>query len=1143
MLLGLDTPFKFALFIGYIVVWTSQSILVHLAAKRGIEYNYTTVVFLQDCCKMLITVFLFVRSEGSLGDLWRQMVVHKKLAVLYLVPAGLYAIYNNLTFISMATFDPATYYVLLQAKLVVTAILCVTVLHKPVSKVQWLGLFIITIGAMMKEYKVFIHGFEGGHSIWDYLLVLLLVLLSSFAGVYNEKLLKGQDTASPNVQNMFMYIVSMACNALGLMVRGSGWGLITAFSPENLKPILSWNVLAIIFNAAITGVMTGFFLKHLNSILKSIAAAIQVWTVAITSSIVFGYPIDLGVFLSLVLVTAGVWVYSRYPETPAPAAKPVPTREPGDEGDVELGALDTSSGSEYNKQQSGASSDEPSPKMSFSSLPWLAVFLLGTILVVGEPSMRWDGGSSGSGGMDLVERMHEHAFGGYMRYAFPYDELRPLSCDGRILRERGDLDFNIANVSMTYIDALDSLVLFDRLEDFGEAVDYISHNVTFDRDVVVSAFELNIRVLGGLLSGHLHAKRMGIPSGYQDGLLQKAIDLGDRLYRAFDTPTDLPAARVNLAGGVDDGEDVPDSTSVAEAGSWILEFGTLSLLTGDWKYYNAARKALDRLWGMRMGAAALLPTTISVSAGLWQDSLSSGAGPGHDSYYEYLLKAYVLFGDVELFERFMEHYEGISSYQAGGQLTFDIAFDSPVHSQVSPLQSFWGGVINSIRGPSAYATAVSRMWSRLWNSMRGLPEVVDIKGRGVNLIAYGRDFNLRPELAETLAQLGAATSGGVEDESYKWKLEAMAHDLENRTKVVCGYASIADVLGHRNDDRMDSFFLSETLPYLYMGVSGHSDVVASRFGSGSMGRVLTTEAHVLPLKGLTPLVQRGPDRAHRERSAAAPLICPKGPSPLLKLADMVDWHVSHGAWSVWPLLPAALRVAIPTEVTMPKGKARLVIRGDGMMGDRPLFNLSVGTAVFGGRIRERSGMEQTKWDLSRVKRTRFAAMIHSGPSLRAALKERRSCTLDGNIYRNATETAGHDSSYGLQWRESPAPLRPSGFRLVMAAEGSDFACSHPDQREYDEADNVMLVTRRGGNCSFADKALNAQLMGASGVLVIDEASSGGRKNLVMTCESGKNWLCRHIHIPAVSVPAGDFSPVLSVLQAGKRIFAELREGS
>lgn len=84
-----------------------------------------------------------------------------------------------------------------------------------------------------------------------------------------------------------------------------------------------------------------------------------------------------------------------------------------------------------------------------------------------------------------------------------------------------------------------------------------------------------------------------------------------RLYKAFDTSTDLPAARVNLVKGIDiDDEEVPTSISVAEAGSWIMgeelgrfdgdwffaEFGTLSLLTGDWKYYEAARKALDHLW-------------------------------------------------------------------------------------------------------------------------------------------------------------------------------------------------------------------------------------------------------------------------------------------------------------------------------------------------------------------------------------------------------------------------------------------------------------------------------------------------------------------------------------------------------------------
>ena len=36
----------------------------------------------------------------------------------------------------------------------------------------------------------------------------------------------------------------------------------------------------------------------------------------------------------------------------------------------------------------------------------------------------------------------------YMMHAFPADELRPLTCDGRVKRERGDLDAMLGNYSM-----------------------------------------------------------------------------------------------------------------------------------------------------------------------------------------------------------------------------------------------------------------------------------------------------------------------------------------------------------------------------------------------------------------------------------------------------------------------------------------------------------------------------------------------------------------------------------------------------------------------------------------------------------------------------------------------------------------------
>ncbi|CAE7373697.1 edem3 [Symbiodinium pilosum] len=119
-----------------------------------------------------------------------------------------------------------------------------------------------------------------------------------------------------------------------------------------------------------------------------------------------------------------------------------------------------------------------------------------------------------------VQHMYKHAFDSYMSHAFPADELRPLSCDGRLRRERGDLDAMLGNYSMTLIDALDSLVIFRRKTAFKVAVSYIEDNVYFDKDLEVSTFEVNIRILGGLLSGHMHAQKI-LPK-YTGGLLDKA---------------------------------------------------------------------------------------------------------------------------------------------------------------------------------------------------------------------------------------------------------------------------------------------------------------------------------------------------------------------------------------------------------------------------------------------------------------------------------------------------------------------------------------------------------------------------------------------------------------------------------------------
>lgn len=331
-MLGLDSFAKVALFVIYIALWTNQGILVHLSVKWELKYNVTSAVFLQDLAKLLITLVLFRCQEGDAEQLAAALRKNKQLLVLYLVPASLYALYNNLAFYALSRFDPATYFVLMQFKIVVTAGLAVTLLGKRVQNMQWAGLFVIMLGSMLKEAG---HAGVGGRTLWDYAVILVQLLLSAFAGVYTEKLLKGKSEASPNVQNFFMYVDGMALNAGVLAVKALNGTASASNTNESMINLMHPLVMAIIFNAAATGVVTGFFLKTLGSILKTIAAAMELWTTAVLCWIIFEYEIDGSAAFAITLVSAGVWLYSEGGKSAvvyAPIAKDQPVETAIEDG-------------------------------------------------------------------------------------------------------------------------------------------------------------------------------------------------------------------------------------------------------------------------------------------------------------------------------------------------------------------------------------------------------------------------------------------------------------------------------------------------------------------------------------------------------------------------------------------------------------------------------------------------------------------------------------------------------------------------------------------------------------------------------------------------------------------------------------------
>lgn len=141
--------------------------------------------------------------------------------------------------------------------------------------------------------------------------ILIQLICSCLAGVYNEYLLKGAG-ANTNiyVQNVLMYFDSIVCNVLLLILQGN---FLAAFNVDSLRNIFSFHVMIIMVNNAAIGIVTCFFLKYLNSILKTFASALELMFTAILCNLLFHMPIYLNTILSIGVVSFAIYLYSLSP--------------------------------------------------------------------------------------------------------------------------------------------------------------------------------------------------------------------------------------------------------------------------------------------------------------------------------------------------------------------------------------------------------------------------------------------------------------------------------------------------------------------------------------------------------------------------------------------------------------------------------------------------------------------------------------------------------------------------------------------------------------------------------------------------------------------------------------------------------------
>jgi len=291
----------------------------------------------------------------------------------------------------------------------------------------------------------------------------------------------------------------------------------------------------------------------------------------------------------------------------------------------------------------------------------------------------------------------------------------------------------------------------------------------------------------------------------------------------FESPTGLPYRYVNLKTGKVRG----NVTNPAEAGTLLIEFGTLAKLTNRPVFFDKAKRALVEIY-KRRSPIGLVGTWINVETGQWTntDSHISGA---IDSYYEYLLKCAILFNDQDCRRMWNDSIMSINKY-----LAHTVTRDANLINKPRPIPELWYGHADMNSGKrkdttygalDAFFPAVLALSDdliraiqlqessyKMWRKHSIEPEEIDYLTMEVKSPAY----HLRPEIVESTYYLYHYTGTRRSRALYQEMAAMMWKDFVQHCRTEAGYAALKSVVTKEKSDSMQSFLFAETFKYFYL---------------------------------------------------------------------------------------------------------------------------------------------------------------------------------------------------------------------------------------------------------------------------------------------------------------------------------------
>ncbi|XP_022929863.1 CMP-sialic acid transporter 3-like [Cucurbita moschata] len=295
------------LVVGDCILVGMQPILVYMSKVDGkFMFSPISVNFLTETTKVIFAIFMLIIQARH------QKVGEKPLLsistfmqaarnnVLLAVPALLYAINNYLKFIMQLSFNPATVKMLSNLKVLVIAVLLKLIMRRHFSIIQWEALALLLIGISVNQLRSMPDTSTLGLTVTmsTYVYTLIFVTVPSLASVYNEYALKSQYDTSIYLQNLFLYGYGAIFNFMGIL----GTVLMKGPSSFDILQGHSKATMLLIANNAAQGILSSFFFKYADTILKKYSSTVATIFTGIASAILFGHQLTMNFVLGISIV-------------------------------------------------------------------------------------------------------------------------------------------------------------------------------------------------------------------------------------------------------------------------------------------------------------------------------------------------------------------------------------------------------------------------------------------------------------------------------------------------------------------------------------------------------------------------------------------------------------------------------------------------------------------------------------------------------------------------------------------------------------------------------------------------------------------------------------------------------------------------